>query len=280
MTTILVTGGTGRAGRTTVTHLRDAGARVRALSRHGRSGADGVEYMTGDLTTGEGVDAAVLGADVIVHCAASTKFPELTAQVRTLVRAASVAGTHLVYISVVGADRIPVVSRVDRSVATYFATVRECEHLITSSGLPWTTLRASQFYDGFILVMVRAMARMPVIPVPTGWRFQPIDTDEVGARLAELALGPPAGLVPAMAGPRVYTAAELIRSYLRTTRRHRLLVPVRVPGQASAAIRAGANLAPDRAVGRRTWETFLAEDVAGSLGQSRLPGNPSTARGG
>jgi uncharacterized protein YbjT (DUF2867 family) len=268
MTTILVTGGTGRVGRRTVAHLRDAGARVRALSRHGRGGTEGVEYFSGDLTTGEGVDGAVKGAEVIVHCAASTKFPELKAQVRSLVQAAP-AGTHLVYISVVGADRIPVVSRVDRSVAAYFATVRECEEIISGSGLPWTTLRASQFYDGFIMVMVQAMAKLPVVPVPTGWRFQPIDTDEVGARLAELALGAPAGRAPDMAGPRVYTAAELVRSYLRATRRHRLLVPVRVPGKASAAIRAGANLAPNHAVGRRTWETFLAEDVVGSADAQR-----------
>ncbi|HXZ99490.1 MAG TPA: SDR family oxidoreductase [Candidatus Binatia bacterium] len=281
MTTILVTGGTGRVGRRTVGHLREAGARVRVLSRHGGGVAGGVEHITGDLTTGEGVDAAVKGADVIVHCAASTRFPELTAQVRTLVRAASPGGAHLVYISVVGADRVPVISRVDRSVAGYFATVRECEQIISRSGLPWTTLRASQFHDGFILVMVRAMARLPVIPVPSGWRFQPIDAGEVGARLAELALGAPAGLVPDMAGPRVYTAAALIRSYLQATRRHRLLVPVRVPGKASAAIRAGANLAPDHATGRRTWETFLAEDVAGTLGgRSRQPGSPSAARGG
>jgi uncharacterized protein YbjT (DUF2867 family) len=266
MTTILVTGGTGRAGRRTVAHLRDAGAQVRVLSRHPGGGADGVEYLIGDLTSGEGVNDAVKGTEVIVHCAASTKFPELTAQVRTLVRMAAPAGAHLVYISVVGADRIPVVSRIDRSVAAYFATVRECEQLIVGSGLPWTILRASQFYDGFILTMVRAMTRLPVIPVPVAWRFQPIDTDEVGSRLAELALGAPAGMVPDMAGPRVYTAAELIRSYLRATRHHRLLVPVRVPGRASAAIRSGANLAIDHAVGRRTWETFLAEEVAGSVG--------------
>jgi len=280
MTTILVTGGTGRAGRRTVAHLREAGAQVRVLSRHGRSSSDGVEYITGDLTTGEGIDAAVRGAGVIVHCAASTRLPELTAQLHSLVRAARPVGAHLVYIAVVGADRIPVVSRIDRSVAQYFATVHECEQIVAGSGLPWTTLRTTQFYDGFILVMVRTLARLPVIPVPSGWRFQPIDTDEVGARLAELALGPPAGLVPDMAGPRVYTARELIRSYLAATGRHRLLLPVRVPGKAAAAIRAGANLAPHRAVGRRTWEAFLSEDVAGSArGRPRLRGSPSTPGG-
>jgi hypothetical protein len=62
-----------------------------------------------------------------------------------------------------------------------------------------------------------------------------------------------------MGGPRVYGTADLIRGYLRARRKRRRIVPVRLPGQAARAFRAGANLAPDRAVGRRTWEEFLAD---------------------
>jgi hypothetical protein len=51
---------------------------------------------------------------------------------------------------------------------------------------------------------------------------------------------------------------ELIRGYLRATGRRRLLVPVRIPGAAAHALRSGVNLAPDHAVGRRTWEEYLA----------------------
>jgi uncharacterized protein YbjT (DUF2867 family) len=68
--------------------------------------------------------------------------------------------------------------------------------------------------------------------------------------------------VPAIAGPRVYEMAELLRGYLRARGKHRLMVPVRIPGKAARAFRAGANLAPDRAVGRRTREDFLAERVS------------------
>ena len=87
------------------------------------------------------------------------------------------------------------------------------------------------------------------------------DAGEVAARLVELALGTPAGLVPDIAGPRVYGVADLLRGYLRARGKHRLMVPVRLPGRAAGAVRAGANLAPDRAVGQRTWEDFLAERV-------------------
>jgi uncharacterized protein YbjT (DUF2867 family) len=88
----------------------------------------------------------------------------------------------------------------------------------------------------------------------------------VAARLVELALGPPVGLVPDMAGPQVYGMDELLRGYLRARGKRRPLVPVPLPGQAARAIRAGANLAPDRAVGRRTWEEFLADRVSSSGG--------------
>ena len=94
----------------------------------------------------------------------------------------------------------------------------------------------------------------------------------MAARLAELALGTPAGLVPDMAGPRVYEMAELLRGYLRASHRHRPIIAVWLPGKAARALRAGANLAPERAVGRRTWEEFLADQVSSSSDSgSRLP---------
>ncbi len=255
--TVLVTGGTGTLGRLVVPLLRDAGCHVRVLSRHHHESADGVEYLTGDLASGEGLDAAVDGVGTIVHCAGSAKGDEDKA--RKLVQAASRAGTqHLVYISVVGAERIPVVSGVDRTMFGYFAAKRGAEKVVADSGLPWTTLRATQFYD-LVLMVAKQMAKLPVVPVPAGFRFQPVDTGEVAARLVELSLGKPSGLVPDLAGPRVYGMDELLRSYLRASHRRRLLMPVRLPGRAARAVRAGANLAPDQAVGHRTWEDFLAE---------------------
>ncbi len=254
---ILLTGGTGTLGRLVAPLLLDAGRTVRVLSRHGREPADGIEYVTGDLATGEGIEAAVDGVDTIVHCAGSAKGDEDKA--RSLVRAASAVGApHVVYISVVGADQVPVVSGADRAMFGYFASKRAAEEIVAGSGLPWTTLRATQFHD-LTLATARQMAKLPVIPTPSGIRFQPVDTGEVAARLVELALGEPAGLVPDIAGPRVYEMKELVRGYLRATGRRRPVMPVRLPGGAARAMRAGANLAPDHAVGRRTWEDFLAD---------------------
>jgi uncharacterized protein YbjT (DUF2867 family) len=115
---------------------------------------------------------------------------------------------------------------------------------------------------------VVAAARLPRVRPPglthQRSRHRPAaatDSDAADARLVDLALGSPAGLVPDAAGPQVYGMAELVRGYLRASGKHRLMVPVRLPGKAAAAFRAGVNMAPDRAVGRSTWEEFLADEV-------------------
>jgi len=264
---VLVTGGTGTLGRLVVPRLREAGRTVRVLSRHRREPTEGVELVTGDLASGEGVDAAVTGAGVVVHCAGSPKGDEDKA--RHLVEAATRAGArHLVYISVVGADRVPVASAIDRAMFGYFGSKLAAERVVADSGLPWTTLRATQFHQSYLKV-ARQLARLPVVPVAAGFRFQPVDAGEVAARLAELALGPPAGLMPDLAGPRVYPMADLVRGYLRASGRRRPILPLPLPGKAARAIRSGANLAPDRAVGHLTWEEFLADHLAG--GSQRQP---------
>src|ERR1700683_294943 len=255
---ILVTGGTGTLGQQVVSRLREAGREVRVLTRRSRSGPDGVEFVTGDLATGEGLATAVRGAATIVHCASQQKGDAEAA--RNLVGAVSnengneESPPHLVYISIVGVDRFP---------RGYFKAKLAAENVITGSGLPWTTLRATQFYD-LILKGARQLGKLPVVPVPTGFVTQPVDSGEVADRLAELALGEPSGRVPDMAGPQVLAFAEVIRTYLRATgRRPRPLVSGWIPG--IRGIRPAA-LSPHRSsqptLGRRTWPEFLADKPA------------------
>lgn len=248
MTSILVTGGTGTLGRLVTPLLAEAGGAVRLLSRQPHEPVAGVEYVVGDLVRGEGLSAAVDGVEVVVHLAGGPKGDaEATAN---LVRAASDAGgvRHLVYISVIGADRVPL---------GWFGAKAGAERAVAGSGLPWTTLRAAQFHD-LVLTVVAKMAKLPVVPVPGGLRFQPVDARDVADRLVALALGEPAGLVPDLAGPSVYGLGDLVRGYLGARGKRRPLVPVRMPGRAGRAYRAGENLALDGAdVGTRTWEDFL-----------------------
>jgi deazaflavin-dependent oxidoreductase (nitroreductase family) len=229
------------------------------LTRRHTPDHDGIQYVTGNLLTGEGIGPAVQGVAAIVHCAGNGRGD--AAMTQTLVRSVTAQGEtpHLVFISVVGADRVPV-SGIDRLLFFYFHNKLAAERVLADSGLPWTTLRATQFYD-LILWVAQKLTTLPLVPVPAGIRFQPVETDEVAARLVELALGAPAGLVPEMAGPRIYGLDELIRSYLAVTQRQRPILSVSLPTTAAGAIRDGANLAPEQAVGHRTWEEFLADRV-------------------
>ncbi|GAA3829293.1 NAD(P)H-binding protein [Streptomyces coacervatus] len=247
---ILVTGGTGTLGGHVVPLLQAAGREVRVLSRSARSAADGIEYVTGDLLKGEGIRAAVSGTDTVLHLAGGQKGDDEAT--RTLVRAAQASGVrHLIYISVIGADRVPL---------AWMRTKLDSERAVADSGIPWTTLRAAQFHD-LALTMVEKMTRLPVLPAPGGLRLQPVDSREVAARLAELTLGDPAGLIPDLAGPRLYDIPALALPYLELRgRRPRPKLRVRIPGKAGRAYRAGENLTPAGAeVGKRTWEEFLAE---------------------
>lgn len=258
---ILVTGGTGNLGGLVVERLLSAGCRMRVLARHlPESRAAGVEYAAADLATGDGVEAALAGADIIVHCAGSSKGDAEKAA--HLVQAAKrVNVRHLVYISVVGADRIPVVSGTDRNMFGYFVEKYGAERVIAESGIPWTTLRATQFHD-IVLLVAESMAKLPVIPMPKGLRVQPVDAGEVADRLVTLALAEPAGLVPDLAGPKVYDAADLIRGYLEAAGKRRPIVRIGLPGKAAKAMLGGANLDPEHADGERTWEEFLASRMA------------------
>ncbi|MEU1594568.1 NAD(P)H-binding protein [Streptomyces sp. NPDC005708] len=255
---VLVTGGTGTLGRHVVPLLREAGREVRMLSRHAHEPAAGVTHVAVDLRTGEGLDAAVAGAGTVLHLAGGPKGDDEAT--RNLVRAAQAAGVrHLVYISVIGADRVPL---------AWLRSKLEAERAVAASGLPWTTLRAAQFHD-LALLMAEKMAKLPVVPVPGGLRLQPVDARDVAARLVELTLGEPAGLVPDLAGPTVYGLADLLRTYLTARGRRRPMLPVRMPGKAGRAYRAGANLTLEGAeTGTRTWEDFLAERLEGAPGKA------------
>lgn len=187
---------------------------------------------------------------MVLYLAGGQKGDDLAT--RNLVRAAQASGVrHLIHISVIGADRVPL---------AWLRTKLDSERAVADSGIPWTTLRAAQFHD-HTLTRVEKLTRLPVLPAPGGLRLQPVDSREVAARLVELTLGEPAGLVPDLAGPRLYDLPALAHPYLELRRRRpRPKPPVRIPGKAGRAYRAGENLTLEGAeAGKRTWEEFLAE---------------------
>jgi uncharacterized protein YbjT (DUF2867 family) len=253
MTEILVTGGTGVLGRRIAAKL-DGAVDVRVLSRGGGEIA-GARVFRGDLETGEGLRAAVEGADVIVHAATTgldLRKPDHDIEATRRLLEAVEGRPHLVYISIVGVDAIPY---------GYYRTKFTVEKMIEESGLPWTILRATQFHE-LVVMMLSLLAKAPVAVVPRGVKVQPVDSGEVADRLVELALGAPAGRVPDLGGPRVERTEDLMRAYLRAVRRRRPVVRLPIPGRAMAAFRAGHHLAPAGATGVRGF----AEDLRDRIG--------------
>ncbi len=132
---IVVTGGTGALGRVVVARLLTAGHEVRVVSRR-HAPADDLpnrHWATADLLTGEGATDALAGAGVVVHCATSINGGREVTATRSVVQAARAAGSpHIVYISIVGVDRVPF---------GYYRGKLAAEGLIAGSDLPYTILR-------------------------------------------------------------------------------------------------------------------------------------------
>lgn len=248
---ILVTGGTGVLGRRVVERLDSADVEVRVLSRSGQPGT-----IRGDLARGEGLERAVRGVATIVHCASSpfrkTRQVDVEGTKRLLKAAAGAGVSHVVYISIVGIDRA-------RSYP-YYRTKLDAERIVEESPVPYTILRATQFYN-LVLKAIRVLDRLPVMVVPDGFPGQPIDAGEVADRLVELALSEPAGRVPDVGGPEVRTMTDIVRGYLEVTGRRRRIVRVPLPGKTARVFREGALTCPENAYGKICWEEFLRERV-------------------
>lgn len=248
--TITVTGATGTLGRPVVDLLLERGDRVRALSRNPPADErPGLQWVIGDLSVGAGMEEAFAGADTVIHCATNPRRPQQdVAGTHNLIGTLAAGGTPLTYISIVGVDRIPL---------GYYRVKLEVEGLIQASGLPWGILRATQFHDLAAGVLGK-LGLSPVIPVPAGTSLQPVEVSEVAQRLVEVAEQPGIGRVPDFGGPEILELRELARIWLERRDRKRPVVPVRLPGKAAAAFRAGHQLAPDHREGVRTFAEHLA----------------------
>lgn len=240
MAIILVTGGTGTLGRPTVDHLRAAGHEVRVLSR--RTGPD---LITGDLTTGSGVDTAVDGVDTIVHLATGLGRRDVQ-QTRNLLRATS-GSAHVVVMSIVGINRIPL---------PYYRYKLEVERLVAESGTPYTILRATQFHN-LVARIFSAQRFLPLLCAPA-ITLQPIAVDDVAVRLTELVDQAPAtGRAPDLGGPERLRLPELARAWAAARGSRRPVVPVRVPGKTYRAYASGAALVDGPPYGSITFGDHL-----------------------
>jgi uncharacterized protein YbjT (DUF2867 family) len=248
MSTVLVTGGTGNLGRHVVRQLTAAGQPARVASRRKPAAeSPDSDWATVDYRSRAGLDDALAGVDAVIHCASGSPKGEAETMAALISSGKRAGLKHLVYISIVGVDRLPMV---------YYRAKFAAEKSLITSGVPWTILRATQFHD-LALTLVRGMAKFPVALVPRGISCQPVAVEEVATRLVQLAAEPPAGRVPELGGPEIKSFAELARMHLASVGKKKPVLAVPVPGKLAKGLRKGYGLTPDHGDGVQTFAEFL-----------------------
>jgi uncharacterized protein YbjT (DUF2867 family) len=198
---IVVIGGTGLIGSKLVAALRQRGHEVLAASPD-----SGVNTLTG-----EGLAPALVGAQVVVDVSNSPSFEDAAVMKffetssRNLLAAEAEAGVrHHVALSVVGADRM--------TESGYMRAKTAQENLIKASGIPYTILRSTQFYE-FMGRIADSFSDGKVVRASPAL-VQPIVSDDAVAALADVTLGTPANDTLEVAGPERARLDELIRRFL------------------------------------------------------------------
>jgi uncharacterized protein YbjT (DUF2867 family) len=207
---IVVIGGSGLIGAKVVSNLRQRGHEVVAASP-----SKGVNTLTG-----EGLAEALVGAQVVVDVANSPSFedkPALdffeTSGHNLLAAEKGAAVKHHVALSVVGTDRLT--GSGAGSLSGYFRAKMAQENLIKASGIPFTIVHATQFFE-FVKSITQSATGGSEIRL-SSVLMQPIVSDDVAAAVAEVALGEPVNGMIEIAGPDQIRQDQLVRQYLSAT---------------------------------------------------------------
>src|SRR5256714_6975896 len=207
---IVVIGGTGLIGTKVVNNLRQRGHEVVAASP-----STGVNTLTG-----EGLATALAGAQVVVDVANSPTFEDKPAMEffetsgRNLLAAEKTAAvTHHVALSVVGTDRLT--GSGPGSLSGYLRAKLAQENLIKASRIPFTIIRATQFFE-FVKGIAQSGTAGSTIRL-SSVLMQPMVSDDVAAAVTDVALGQPVNGMIEVAGPDQFRQDELVRQFLNAT---------------------------------------------------------------
>jgi len=201
---IVVIGGSGLIGKKVVTNLRQHGDEVVAASP-----SSGVNTVTG-----EGLTQALADAQVVVDVANAPSWDDKAVLAffetsgRNLLAAEAAAGVgHHVALSVVGTDRL--------LASGYFRAKMAQENLIKASPIPYTVVRATQFFE-FVRGIAQSATEGQTVRLPPAL-MQPIAADDVAAVVADVALAEPLNGTFELAGPERIRQDDLVRQFLTAT---------------------------------------------------------------
>ena len=257
MAHVLVTGRDGHLGKQLTPRLIKAGHTVRVMSRKAApQNLSGTEWATAHLDTGEGLDQAVRGIDLIIH-AASNAFNVKGVDIggtKKLLDAAKSAGVgHVTYVSIVGIDRLPMGN------FGYYQAKVAAEKLVAASGIPYASVRITQFYSFVERFFIAGPAKFPIAFLPFDFKFQAIDTGEAADAVVRLGMGGKTGVLPDVAGPAVMTIRQMSKLWFEAKGIKRIRLPMLTTGAFAAGLKLGQNTSPDHAVGKIAWAGWLAE---------------------
>ena len=229
---------------------------VRRLEARGATVTSASRRTSVDLASGEGVEAALRGAECVVHAATHRlRYRRVDLDgTRNMIKILASWSTppHLIYVSIVGCDRIP---------QRYYRVKHACELVLERSKLPVTVVRATQFHT-LITEIASAVTLGPLAFVPRGMSFQPCDHRWIAAELADVALGSaPSGYQRATdrAGPELISLAEAV-GLLRAKEGKPVprLITLPAKGETLKAFEAGADLPDaDAKIGGSSFREFL-----------------------
>ncbi len=255
---VLITGGSGTLGREIATAAVEAGYVVRISSRRCRAEAarHEQEWVQINLANGSDLATALEGIEAVVHAASDPRRATTVdgQGTRHLVEACRVAGIkHLVYVSIVGVDEIPL---------AYYRCKLQAEQMVAQSGVPFSILRATQFHTLVDGLLSRA-ARFPlVMPLPTDFQVNSVAPAEVAARLVRSLGEGPAGRLPDFGGPEVMTLGQAAEQWRQIRRRPKRVLHLRIPGRIASGFRAGKNVVRSGEQGTLPWLEWLRQDEA------------------
>ncbi len=197
---------------------------------------------TRDLST---VDLSVVRS--VVLCATDPKRP-LEVDLGQIHFLSERSNAHLVYPSIVGCDLMP---------WPYYEAKAACEEALLAGGNRWAIVRSTQFHQLIWGWYAAPRANWPWLMISASTRYQVLDPTVMAEVLAAAAVEAQTGRLPDIGGPFAYEAVELARSVQKALKRKRMVITYNKPGLFGAALRAGANLTPNRS-GGETWNEFLA----------------------